>query len=416
MSVFHPRTAKIITHPAATTTASTVPVSQVLTVWTPNGLTTQGTAILTIDQYPGQKFQAGVSDDGLRFIWSLPCGTVIGWGAWLDVTDVAGCAPYHQRVILTKDGPQQDTPDAPPAGNINMQPAVAPFTPAPRTYSGNMCGIYIGGLPSIPGGGSNPDLFLSWFYDRYDAGTRARIRAEYKARGFTDWLVSWPDSRAAGATPDSFAATCRELAADGFVVCAMMCSKDFDPSDVPELERRIAPALAAITRVAARICVGWELSIWLSPAQVQQLTDWMSPQVVPWGGKLYVHFQQGYASFDIDGPNASFAGYWNRNVGKLTGLLHQRVQDGPDTWDMPMYQARLVDILERFAGNYGCVPDSGFGHPFDCIALEITAMDAFNRNLSEADQDAWARTAVSTPASIGPLGPVRVMGSGNGRA
>ena len=299
-----------------------------------------------------------------------------------------------------------------------MDDASAPpvWRPAPRDYSGNMCGIYIEGLPPIPGGGSNPSLFLSWFYDRYDAPTRARIRAEYARRGFTDWLMSWPDSRAVGATPDSFAATCQELVDAGFVVTAMMCSKDFDPSDVPELKRRIAPALQTLTRVAGRICVGWELSIWLQPVQVQELTDWMAPLVTPWGGKLYVHFQQGYASFDIDGPNASFAGYWNRNIGKLTGLLHQRVQDGPDQWGKAEYQARLVDILDRFAGGYFCSPDSGFGHPFDCIALEITAMDAFNRNLSEAEQDGWAVTAVTTTPVNGPYGPVRVMGSGNGRA
>ncbi|NBS41760.1 hypothetical protein EBS80_03805, partial [bacterium] len=122
-----------------------------------------------------------------------------------------------------------------------------------------MCGIYIEGLPPIPGGGSNPSLFLSWFYDRYDATTRARIRAEYARRGFTDWLMSWPDSRAIGATPESFAATCRELYDAGFDVTSMMCSKDYDPSDVEELKRRIAPALQALTRVAGRICVGWEL-------------------------------------------------------------------------------------------------------------------------------------------------------------
>lgn len=291
-------------------------------------------------------------------------------------------------------------------------PAPPVWKPAPREYSGNMCGIYLDYLPPIPGGGSNPALFLSWFYDRYPAELRPRIRADYKARGFTDWLMSWPDSRAVGATPESFAATCAELAADGFVVTSMMCSKDFDPSDVPELKRRIGPAVAALERVAGRICVGWELSIWLQPIQVQELTDWMAPLVNPWGGKLYVHFQAGYASFDIDGPNASFAGYWNRNIGKLTGLLHQR----PMEWDKPEYQARLVDILERFAGGYFCSPDSGFGHPFDCIALEITAMDAFNVNMSEAEQNAWAQVAVDTPPSYGPLGPVRVMGSGNGQA
>lgn len=286
------------------------------------------------------------------------------------------------------------------------------WTPCPRTYSGNMCGIYLEGLPSVPGGASNPALVLSWFYDRYGAADRTRIRQAWKQRGLTDVLLSWPDSRAVGQSPQAFHATCDELYADGFEPAVMLYSKDFDPPDVPEIQRRMSAVVPLLTQHVGRICVGWELSIALQPIQVQQLTDWLAPQVTPWGGRLYVHFQEGYASFDVDGPNASFAGYWNRNIGKLTGILHQRVQTGRDQWDEGMYQARMVDILERFAGGYNCSPESGFGHPFDLICLEITAMDAFNANLSEAEQNRWSRVAVTTP----PVGGVRVMGSGNGVA
>jgi hypothetical protein len=98
-------------------------------------------------------------------------------------------------------------------------------------------------------------------------------------------------------------------------------------------------------------------------------------------------------------------------------VLHQRVQDPPSAaWSPDEYRARLVDILERFAGQYNCSPDSGFGHPFDVIALEITAMDAYNRGMSEDEQNEWARVAMSAAPVNGPFGPVRVMGSGNGVA
>lgn len=288
---------------------------------------------------------------------------------------------------------------------------------APLTYSGNMCGIYLSYLPPVPGGAANPALFLSWFYDRYPADIRARIRQDYKARGFTDVLLSWPDARAVGATPESFASICREWVRDGVYVSVMLSSKDFDPSDVEELKRRIAPVLGPLTRVAHRLCIGWEVSIWLSSYQTQALIDWLAPRILPWGCQHFIHFQQGWSHFDNDGPNATFASFWNRNVGKLHGIWHQRMQDPASAaWGPEETQYRMVDILERFAGGYFCSPDSGFGHPFVLQCLEITAMRAFNDGMSEAEQDAWARICVTTPAVNGPLGPVRVMGSGNGKA
>ncbi len=296
-------------------------------------------------------------------------------------------------------------------------PAPPVWQPAPLTYSGNMCGIYIPGLPAIPGGARNPDLFLSWFYDRYPSDVRARIRAEYKRRGFTDWLVSWPDSRAVGATPDSFADTCKELAADGFYISVMLSSKDFDPSDVEELKRRIAPVLGPLKQVVHRMAVGWEVSLWLSSYQTQQMMDWLAPQITSWGCQHFIHLQQGWSHFDNDGPNATFASFWNRNIGILHGIWHQRMQDPPSAaWGPEETQYRMVDILERFAGNFFCSPSSGFGHPFLLQCLEITAMRAYNDNMPEAEQDRWANICVSSPAVMGPYGPVRVMGSGNGKA
>ena len=75
-----------------------------------------------------------------------------------------------------------------------------------------------------------------------------------------------------------------------------------------------------------------------------------------------------------------------------------------------MYQARITDCLERFAGGFGFPTDSGFGHPFDFVALEITAQPQFNGEMTEADGDLWGQTALQTP----PCGSVSVMGSGNG--
>lgn len=281
---------------------------------------------------------------------------------------------------------------------------VPPFTPCPREYSGDMCGCRIPGLPAVPGGANDPALFLSWFYDRYDSSTRAIARAANHQRTYTDLLLSWPDARVNGCSPEQFRDICQELIADHITPCVMWCSKDIDAHDVPSIKAAVQPALDLLIGILPRACVGWELSLWLSPTQVQELIDWMAPQVTPWGCRLYVHFQQGYFAFQQ--PGGVTADFWKANVGKLTGVLHQRDL----SWDPDMYQARIVDCLQRFAGGFGFPKDSGFGHPFDFIALEITAAVQFNGQMSEGSGQAWGRTAINTP----PSGGVKVMGSGNG--
>jgi hypothetical protein len=297
---------------------------------------------------------------------------------------------------------------------LGLQPASSPIAPiAPREYSGNLAGVRVPRLPHVQGGAADASLVLSWFYDRYSSPDRAAIRSAWATRGQFDVLLSWPDSRSIGHSPSSFVATCRELIADGFRPCVMLLSKDFDPHhDVPGCLQNVEAVLPLLLapRVASRICIGWELSLWLSAAEVQQLTDAIAPRCAAVSVKTYVHFQGGFAHYAVDGPNATFASYWNLQVGKLTGLLHQRDLG----WTEAEYQSRLSDILVRFAGGFNTSPDSGFGHPFDCVAFEITAALQFNGTMSEAEGNRWGRVALATPTSVGPAGTVRVMGSGNG--
>jgi len=277
---------------------------------------------------------------------------------------------------------------------------------APREYRGNMCGIRVPDLEPVPGGASDPSLVLSWFIDRYSPESRQRIYTAWHLAGCVDVLVSWPDSRGFGQSPQQFVQTCQELVMAGFLPCVFLCSKDYDPADVPGILANIAPVLPLLIQagVIPRICIGWELSIWLSPTQVQQLIDALAPPLVAAGSKVYVHFQEGYFAFQVDGGTT--ADFWRLQVGKLTGILHQRDLN----WNKPMYQARIVDCLQRFAGGFNFPPDSGFGHPFDFIALEITAMTQFDGETSEAEGNSWGDCALTTP----PVNGVRVMGSGNG--
>ncbi len=285
------------------------------------------------------------------------------------------------------------------------------FKPAPRFWRGNMCGVRIPGLPSVLGGSHDSSLVLSWFYDRYNPTDRTKIRAGWKQRNLTHVLLSWPDSRGVGKSPDDFASTCKELINDGFFPCVFFYSKDYDPPDVSVIKSHASEVLPKLVGLIPLACVGWELSINLNPTQVQELIDWFAPQLVPSGCKLYVHFQQGYGSFQQ--PNKTFADFWNMQVGKLTGLLHQKIL----TQNFDQYRNEsggIVDILQRFAGNFFVVPNSGFGHPFDDVELEITASFQYDGSMDEATGNKWGQWAIDTPAQHGPAGMVGVMGSGNG--
>lgn len=276
---------------------------------------------------------------------------------------------------------------------------------APRTYRGNMCGIRVAGLPPVPGGADDASLVLSWFIDRYGLSDRLRIYTAWKQRGITDVLVSWPDSRSFGQTPEQFVGSCRELVANGFLPCVMGCAKGIDPPDVPTILANIDQVFPLLVSagVMPRFCIGWELSLWLSPTQVQDLIDILAPSLMAQQIRVYVHFQEGYFSFQQ--PGHVGADFWNLNIGKLTGILHQRDL----SWDKPMYQARIVDCLQRFSGDDGFNPNDGL---WDFIALEITAQPQFNGQMSEADGNRWGDTALATT----PVNGVCVMGSGNGQS
>jgi hypothetical protein len=292
---------------------------------------------------------------------------------------------------------------------LNPHPPVPPFTPAPRLWKGNMCGVRVPGLLPVSGGANDWSLVLSWFYDRYSPIDRRRIRAAWKFKELTHVLLSWPDSRAYGMSPQDFQNTCVELIADGFFVCPMLYSKDTDPRDFNGIMHNINPVLPFLVGVVPLVCIGWELSLQLTPTTVQQLIDEIAPQFRLAGTRVYVHFQEGYMAFQQ--PGMFIADFWKANVGKLTGVLAQKRLVN----DKTTFRDWINDCLLRMAGGFNMPTDSGFGHPFDFVMLEITAQPQFNGGMSEADGNAWGQWAIDSPAVTGPAGTVKVMGSGNGQ-
>lgn len=281
------------------------------------------------------------------------------------------------------------------------------FQPAPREYAGNMCGVRVPGLPPVDGGAADPSLVLSWFYDRYSSDDQFRIREAWGDK-YPDVLLSWPDSRGYGVSAQEFGNTCQKLVGYGFRPCVMLSSKDYDPrDDFAGIIANIAPVIPYLVNIVPRVCIGWELSLWMSPETCQRLIDALAPTFNAYGARVYVHFQSGYFAYQPNGQTTSY--FWWQNVGKLTGILRQR-DPNEDQGNQTEYQYRVEDCLVRFAGGFGFPRDSGFGHPFDDIELEITAMQQFNGEMSESDGNGWGQAAIQTPAQNG----VHVMGSGNG--
>lgn len=339
-------------------------------------------------------------------------------GHWQGVTNPCGdffaqLDPDHYT--LTYSHPLYQTLTMPAdlarSGIVAQALEAIAVAPAPRFWKGNMCGIRLPGAPAVAGGAADAALILSWFYDRYPSDWRRRIQDAWRARGYTHVLLSWPDARVAGATPESFAGICRELTVAGFYPCPMLCSKDHDPRDVNGVIANIEAVLPSLVGVVPLACIGWELSLWLSPTDVQTLIDRYAPPFVAAGARVYVHFQQGYGSFQQ--PGKTVADFWNPNVGKLTGLLHQKIV-AQTREQYRTDSGGLVDMLQRFAGHFNVAADSGFGHPFDLVALEITATQQFNGQMNEADGDRLGQWAIDTPPQNGPAGLVGVSGSCNG--
>ncbi len=280
----------------------------------------------------------------------------------------------------------------------SLTPFRRPFKAAPRLWAANMCGIRLPYLPPIPGGAADASLFLTWLDHLYDPAVRTRARKDYLKR-YKQYLLSWPDARSAGVTIQQFAASCQEIIDLGGFPAVMLSSKDHDPSDVPTILAGLVPVLARLVGLVPIFCIGWELSLWLTPTQVQELIDAISPICIRQVGTLvYVHFQQGYPSFQQ--PGGTVADFWKLQVGKLTGLLYQKIIEQNDA----EFLDSIHDCLERFGG--------GFGMPlgFDFVGLELSALTQFAGTCSEAEGDRIGRVAINAPKVNG----VGVSGSGNG--
>jgi hypothetical protein len=382
---------------------------------TPAGVSTAST--LYVGTHAARLLQVPTPDGTLWYETDRTVFYVAKGNAWLYVTGVMQAASGD--VPFGDPQPPPTTPGDPTVpptqGDVNTditiaQPAGVPAAPNLRWFRADMCGVEVPGLPAIPGGGSTPDLVLSWFYYRYAvAADRTAIRNAFLAHGYTHFKLSYPDAKDYGITDAQYVALAQELQAAGFYVGHFFGSKDAGPNTAAGILANVA-AVIPLLQAAGCIpwaCAGWELSLFLTPADTQTLIDGLAALLVP-GTNLYVHFQSDYIAFQA--PGGVTADFWNANVNKLTGLLHQRQL----SQDALLYQQRVDDGLSRCAGNFLWPNSSGFGHPFDYVVYETDAANRFSGADNQATGEAWGKTGVYSPAQSGPAGTVAVSGFGNG--
>ncbi len=283
---------------------------------------------------------------------------------------------------------------------------------APRLWRGDM-GVFINGAPDV-GAGGDPNLVLSFMYPRYPPAFRATIRGVWKQRQSLDVLLSCQDDAAYGISLSAILAARQELCAEMFRPCEWLSSKVYSPRDDAAGTLAIMePTLAAFIAAdcISRYCVGAELDLWNTYASLQAMIDAIAPRVTAISRPLGIHLSTDRADWRPDVPGSTFADFWNPNQGKLSGLWFQAYSYDSDG----NLQAEMTPILTRFAGNYGVVADSGFGHPFDCHAVEISLEAMFDGNMGQAECDRRGSVELATPAQGGRAGLVSVMGSGNGQ-
>lgn len=344
----------------------------------------------------------------------------VGGSNPLNVTGLTGSPPPPPPVKPTAP----TTPFSPPTPSSIGPPtslvcstnfgAGQPSIPGPpniRYYRGNFCGVRVSGLPTLPGGIGSDDTSLVFtpFTDLYSPSQRQAIYAAHQARGFTHYQLSPFTSFSNGTSVADFLTVAAEVKAAGFYVVMFMLGKGMDPN-VDNVAPQLDPLLSTLISngLLDTCCVGWELSLWMDPTQTQAAIDHITAFTVPAGIPTYVHFQVNYTSFPQ--PGDFTAVFWQNNVGKLSGLYFQ----GDPGADCGNRQERIIEGLQRFAGNDFYPTDCGFGHPFDFVPWELSANDQFFNGETEAQGNQIGFQALCTPAQSGPAGTVFAMGFGNG--
>lgn len=307
----------------------------------------------------------------------------------------------------------------PPTGICYTSIAGGQPTPIPgadiRWFRGDFCGIDVPGLPFVTDGSSeNPSLLLTPYIDRYSAANQNLAFTAYGQRGYTHWLLWWPNSRDAWTqSVAQFTATCQLIRSKGYWPVVSLYSKVYDGQNPdPTKNDALIASLNATLGSQWVCCIGFELDEFFDAgAALQAAIDHICPQTTAFNVYNYVHFSEGLTSWQGPTDPGGGGAWWTLQKGKLRGIFHQK----NNGWDCPVWQSKLNDLQIRFgSGAAGWPSDSGFGGPFDIVACEYSASARFPNAISESTAQGMGQEAIATPGPGGSLPPLGVRGFLNG--
>lgn len=256
-------------------------------------------------------------------------------------------------------------------------------------------GVEVAGLPFVPGGSSeHPERVLTYFFDLYPAAWQQSILDAHWVRGYTHFVLSWPDSRErAGRSLSQFVATCQRVKAYGFYVHVKLGSKDFDPRDqtLAQWQAALDPVLDALFAAQAIDEASfWEYDSFNTDGQPAiDVHKYFGRRCHEHGVSFWCHFLPEHGFWCPEG----YAFWWNALGADVDGLDYQ----ADSGWDVGELQSRLVDNLKRL----------GTAHKLR--AFELTASRQFSGDHPTEDEaNAIGFCALCT------RGPQPVYGFNNG--
>lgn len=264
-------------------------------------------------------------------------------------------------------------------------------------------GVPIPGLPFVPEGSSeHPERLLTGFLFKYDESLWPKCFEAHRARGYTHWILWWPDARTDGGwSIDRFVRMCKRIQAEGFYTQIGLNSKRYDPRDQSPAQwrARLDPLFDALGAAkAADEYAVWEWDSHNTPgAPTIETFRYFGQRAHAQGASFWAHFFPEHTSWFADGDPRGRYGFWSDLGRDVDGLQHQ----AQPSWDVGEIQARLVDTLKQFADQ---------GHVHKLRAFELTALTQFTQDRpTESEANALGYLACCTAHAS-----ARVYGYGNG--
>jgi hypothetical protein len=237
---------------------------------------------------------------------------------------------------------------------------------------------------------------LTWFLSRYPREFWPRIFACETERGYTHFMVSWPDSRDQdGYSVEQFAGMLRAIESAGFYVRVQLSSKVFDPRDEsPEWwAEHLDGPMAAWAGLVDEYGV-WEFDAHNVPGDYTvRILKHMGAVAHSQGASMWAHFLPEHTSWSADERGKD--GFWSDLGDDVDGLDYQ----GEAGWDVGQLQARIRDTLVQFARQ---------GNRHKLRAFELTASRRFANDHPDEDE-----AAAICFAAIATKGPAPVWGCGD---